>query len=63
MENYKYNICIKEKESYIVIAETDMDAFIKAIDLFKDDDMYYDMEETENVTTNNCKIIWKEEVE
>lgn len=63
MENYKYNICVKEKESYIVIAETDMDAFIKAIDLFKDDDMYYDMEETENVTTNNCKIIWKEEVE
>lgn len=58
---FRYEINVKGLESYIVIADDDATAIVKAIDYFKDDDLYYDSEEADDVTENDCKIICKEE--
>lgn len=56
-----YEICVKEIETYIIhCAKSKTDAIKQAIDCFKDDDMYYGSEEAENVTENDCEVIWFE---
>lgn len=57
-----YEICVKGMETYTIKhAESKEDAIAQAIDCFKDDDMYYGSEEAENVTEDDCEIIWYEE--
>lgn len=56
----KYDVCVLGKETYIVYAKSERDAIIKAIDKFNDDDMYYGTEEAENVTEDDCEIVYFE---
>lgn len=57
-----YDICVKGMETYTIRgAKSKKDAIIQAIDYFMDDDMYYGTEEAENVTENDCEIMWYEE--
>lgn len=57
-----YEICVMGLETYIVRnAKSEEDAIIQAIDYFKDDDMWYGSEEAENVTEDDCEIVWFEE--
>lgn len=55
-------VCVKGMETYsIKEAKSKEDAIIQAIDYFMDDDMYYGTEEAENVTKEDCEIMWYEE--
>lgn len=57
-----YDICVMSMETYTIKgAKSEEDAISQAIDYFKDDDMYYGTEEAENVTENDCEIVWFEE--
>ena len=42
-------------------AKSEADAIVQAIDCFKDDDIHYGADYTENVTKDDCEIIWFEE--
>lgn len=57
-----YEICVKGIETYTIrYAESEEDAIAQVIDCFKDDDMHYGADYTENVTEDDCEIIWSEE--
>lgn len=48
-------------ETYDVYAETEEEAFLKALDCFSDDDEYYGSEEAERATIDDCEVVWIEE--
>lgn len=53
-----YSINVMKMESYKVWAKTEEEAFVKAIDCFKDDDEYCGSEEAEKVTISDCTVNW-----
>lgn len=54
-----YDVNVKGLCTYTIKeAETEEEAIIRAINCFKDDDLYYDTEEAENVTEDDCIIDW-----
>ena len=60
-EEGHYEICVMNKETYrIEYAKSKEDAIIQAIDFFKDDDEFFGTEEAENVTEDDCEIVWYE---
>lgn len=57
-----YEICVKGLETYTIYnAKSEKDAIIDAIDCFCNDDEWYGSEETENVTEDDCEVMWFEE--
>ena len=53
-----YEVCVMGMETYKVEgAFTERQAIIRAMDYFRDDDLYFDTEEAENVTEEDCEII------
>lgn len=57
-----YEINVKGLCTYdIKGAESEEEAIIQAIDYFCDDDLFYGTEATENVTEDDCVIMWYEE--
>lgn len=57
-----YDVNVKGLCTYeIKGAESKEDAIIQAIDCFCNDDEFYGTKETENVTENDCEIMWFEE--
>lgn len=57
----KYSIVVMGTETYDVYAETEEEAFRKALDCFADDDLYYGSEEAERATIDDCEVVWVEE--
>lgn len=54
-----YDINVKGLCTYTIReAESEEDAIIQAIDDFCNDDLFYDTEEAENVTEDDCVIEW-----
>lgn len=58
---YKYDVCVKNCEHYDIYADSDEEAKVKAIDCFKDDDMWCGSEEAEYVTEKDSEIYSREE--
>ena len=58
----EYEISVMGMESYKVVAETEEEAIIKAIDCFANDDLYYGTEEADKVTEADCFVMWYEEI-
>ena len=57
-----YDVCVMKQVTYTVYgANSEEEAIIQAIDYFRDDDMFYGTEEAENVTEEDCEIMWFEE--
>lgn len=56
----KYTVCVLNMETYIVYAKSERDAINKAITDFVNDDMFYGTEEADNVTQDDCRIIYFE---
>lgn len=57
-----YDINVKGLCTYeIKGAKSEKDGIQQAIDYFCDDDEFYGTEEAENVTENDCEILWKDE--
>ena len=53
-----YEVSVLGLETYWVMdANSEEEAIDKAIDLFRDDDLYYDTEEAENVTEKDCRVV------
>lgn len=59
MPEYAYEVSVKGLSTYKVYADNDEEAKLKAIDCFFDDDLFYGLEITENVSEDECKIVWK----
>ena len=57
----KYEVSVMGLESYEVEANSEEEAIITAIDYFKDDDLYCGTKEANNVTEEDCFIMWFEE--
>lgn len=58
-----YEVCVMGIETYTIKnAESEEDAIIQAMDCFFNDDEYYGSEEAENVTEEDCEIVWFEEL-
>ena len=57
----KYSIAVMKMETYDVYAETENEAFLKALDCFADDDLFYGSEQAENATIDDCEVVWVEE--
>lgn len=55
-----YEVCVKEEETYTVHAVNKEEAIALAIDQFCDDDEYYGSELTEDVTADDCEVVWYE---
>ena len=54
-----YDINVKGLCTYTIIeAESEEEAIIQAIDNFCNDDLFWDTEEAENVTEDDCTIDW-----
>ena len=54
-----YDINVKGLCTYTIReAESEEDAIIQAIDDFCNDDLFWDTEEAENVTEDDCIIDW-----
>ena len=57
-----YEINVKKLCTYTIYdAESEEDAIIQAIDDFFNDDEFYGTPETENVTEDDCTVVWYEE--
>lgn len=56
----KYEVCVLNMETYTVYAKSESDAIDKAITDFMNDDMFYGTEEAENVTEEDCEIVYFE---
>jgi hypothetical protein len=56
----KYTVCVLNMETYIVYAKSERDAINKAITDFVNDDMFYETKEADNVTQDDCRIIYFE---
>lgn len=56
----EYEVSVYGMETYKVYATSEEDAINRAIEKFMDDDMYCGSEEAENVTEDDCEIIWFE---
>jgi hypothetical protein len=56
----KYTVCVLNMETYIVYAKSERDAIVKAMDKFVNDDMFYGTKEADNVTQDDCRIIYFE---
>lgn len=57
-----YDVNVKGLCTYeIKGAKSEEDAIQQAIDYFCDDDEFYGSEEAENVTEDDCEIMWYEE--
>ena len=61
MAEYVYEVSVKGLSTYKVYADNDKEAKVKAIDCFFDDDEFYGLELTENVSEDECEIVWKED--
>lgn len=56
----KYTVCVLDMETYTVYAKSEKDAIDKAITDFVNDDMFYETEEADNVTQDDCRIVYFE---
>ena len=57
-----YDVCVKGMETYTIRgAKSKQDAIVQAIDCFINDDLYYGTKEVDNVTKEDCEIVWFEE--
>lgn len=54
----EYEVSVYGMETYRVYATSEDDAINRAMEKFMDDDMYYGSKEAENVTEDDCEIIW-----
>lgn len=57
-----YDINVKGLCTYEIRgAKSEEEAIIQAIDCFCNDDEFYGTEETENITEDDCEVMWFEE--
>ena len=56
----KYTVCVLNMETYIVYSKSERDAINKAMDKFVNDDMFYGTKEADNVTQDDCRIVYFE---
>lgn len=60
---FNYEISVKGLETYYIEqAKSKEEAIDRAIGCFMDDDEWYGSKEAENVTEDDCEVMWFEEI-